>query len=97
MYIGKTTRSQRKRMVGYCQPGKGQTTSWRCNEKIRAALELGRQIDIYAFMPTSLLQYGGFDIDLAAGLQDMLILAFDPPWNGRTKGQAVSETAKLCV
>lgn len=95
LYVGKTARSLRKRMGGYCRPGRSQVTNWRCNESIQKALENGRTIDIYAFTPTSLLQYGGFDINLAAGLEDTLILAFNPPWNGGGRGQAVSETVEL--
>ncbi|WP_292465337.1 hypothetical protein [Mesorhizobium sp.] len=31
---------------------------------------------------------------MAAGLEDSLIRAFDPPWNGKDKGQPISEDAE---
>ena len=37
LYIGKTTQSLRKRLTGYCKPGKSQATNIRCHAKIRKA------------------------------------------------------------
>lgn len=45
-------------------------------------------------MPISHLRYADFEINLAAGLEDSLIRQFDPPWNGREKGQPISEEAE---
>ncbi|MHC1546994.1 GIY-YIG nuclease family protein [Phyllobacterium sp. K27] len=62
LYIGKTTQSLKRRMIGYCRPGKTQATNLRCNEKIRAAAEKGVEVFILAFAPTNQLQFGGFEI-----------------------------------
>lgn len=93
-YIGKTTRSVRKRFVGYRNPGKRQRTNLRCNAKIKEVLAAGGEVRILIFTPISDLRYGDYDINLAAGLEDALIAAFDPPWNGREKGKPVTEEAE---
>lgn len=93
-YIGKTTQSVRKRFVGYRNPGQGQRTNLRCNAKIKEALAAGGEVRILVFTPIPDLRYGDYDINLAAGLEDSLIRAFDPPWNGRDKGKPVTEEAE---
>lgn len=95
LYIGKTTQSLRKRMMGYCKPGQSQATNLRCNEKIRRMLADGRHISILAFAPLNQLQYAGFEINLAAGLEDALIRQFDPPWNGARQGRSITESAEI--
>ena len=51
-------------------------------------------VRILVFTPISDLRYGDYDINLAAGLEDSLIKAFNPPWNGRDKGKPVTEEAE---
>ncbi|MDR7225386.1 GIY-YIG nuclease family protein [Aminobacter aminovorans] len=91
LYIGKTARSIRKRYVGYCRPGKRQQTNLRCHRNIKTAIAGGTEVRILMFAPISHLRYADFEINLAAGLEDSLIRAFDPRWNGREKGQPISE------
>ena len=91
LYIGKTARSIRKRYVGYCRPGRRQATNLRCHHNIKTAITEGHEIRIFAFAPITHFQYADFEINLAAGLEDSLIRAFDPPWNGRQRGQPISE------
>lgn len=93
-YIGKTTQSVRKRFVGYRNPGKGQRTNLRCNAKIKEALAVGGKVRILVFTPIPDLRYRDYDINLAAGLEDLLIRAFAPPWNGLDKGKPVTEEAE---
>lgn len=93
-YIGKTARTVRERFAGYQNPGKTQRTNWRCNSKIRELLTQGASVRIFVFNPISYLRYGDFEINLAAGLEDALIEAFDPPWNGRERGHAITEEAE---
>jgi hypothetical protein len=93
-YIGKTARSVRKRFAGYCRPGPRQSTNIRCHKRINEALASGNEVRILLFTPITHLRYGDFDINLAAGLEDSLIKAFDPPWNGREYGQPISEEAE---
>lgn len=94
LYIGKTARSIRKRYVGYCRPGKRQATNQRCHRNIKSAIANGEDIRILVFNSPPHLQYGDFDINLAAGLEDDLIRKFDPPWNGKDRGQPISEEAE---
>ncbi len=94
LYIGKTARSIRKRYVGYCRPGKRQATNQRCHRNIKAAIADGTEIRIFAFAPITHLRYADFEINLAAGLEDSLIREFNPPWNGRERGQPISEEAE---
>ena len=93
-YIGKTARTIRGRFAGYQNPGKTQPTNWRCNSKIRELLRQGDSVRILVFNPISHLRYGEFEINLAAGLEDALIEAFDPPWNGKERGRAITEEAE---
>ncbi|XHE14609.1 GIY-YIG nuclease family protein [Agrobacterium deltaense] len=95
LYIGKTTQSLRKRLVGYCTPGQSQGTNKRCHRKIKTCLDAGDDIAILIFTPIDQLQYAHFTINLAAGLEDSLILRFDPPWNGVRKGRIISESAEM--
>lgn len=94
LYIGKTTQSLKKRLKGYCKPGSTQPTNQKCHAYIRKALGEGTGIDLLAFAPPEDLQFRGFAINLAGGLEDVLIRSFDPPWNGGAKGPAISETAE---
>lgn len=94
LYVGKTARSIGKRFVGYCRPGKTQQTNLRCHRNIKAALAEGAEIRILVFTPISHLRYADFEINLAAGLEDSLIKTFDPPWNGRERGQPITEEAE---
>ncbi|RVC61092.1 GIY-YIG nuclease family protein, partial [Mesorhizobium sp. M2A.F.Ca.ET.046.02.1.1] len=94
LYLGKTARSIRRRYVGYCRPGKRQRTNLRCHRNIKAVLAQGIDIRILVFTPISQLRYADFEVNLAAGLEDSLIQAFDPPWNGRERGQPITEEAE---
>ncbi|MDZ5452872.1 GIY-YIG nuclease family protein [Labrys sp. ZIDIC5] len=94
MYIGKTARSIRERLSGYRAPNVRQRTNWRCNGKIRETLAAGKSVRILVFNPISHLRYGEFELNIAAGLEDSLIEQFDPPWNGRERGQPISEEAE---
>lgn len=94
LYIGKTSRSLGQRLKGYCKPAGTQSTNWKCHGLIKDALGRGETVEIFAFAPPADLMFRGFTINLAGGLEDILILKFAPPWNGRTKGQTIAETAE---
>ena len=72
-YIGKTVQALKQRMVGYKNPGKTQTTNIKNNEKIMKLLSKGKSIDIFALPDNGLIHYGGFHLNLAAGLESSLI------------------------
>ncbi len=87
-YIGKTTQSLKARMLHYQKPGPTQSTNIKNNKNIRMLLEAGEAVDIFVLPDNGLLRYGGFHINLAAGLEDSLISKTSPPWNGRTTEDA---------
>ena len=93
-YFGKTTQGIRARFGGYRSPGKGQATNIRCNSKIRELLAKGEEVRVLVFVPIADRRYGDFDLNLAAGLEDALIKAFKPPWNGRDEGKPITEEAE---
>lgn len=93
-YIGRTARSIKKRFVGYCNPGQTRATNYRCHTFIKAGLGKQAATDILIFAPPSKLQYGGYQIDLAAGLEETLIVNFNPPWNGG-KTRKITEQADI--
>jgi hypothetical protein len=94
LYIGKTSRSIKRRFTGYCRPGSSQRTNIRCNANIKKQLSQGIVTRILVFTPLNQLQYSGFEINLAAALEDSLIRDFNPIWNGRQRNRAVSEDAE---
>ncbi|UIK04221.1 GIY-YIG nuclease family protein [Neorhizobium galegae] len=94
MYIGKTSRSIRKRFAGYKNPHRDQRTNWRCHGKIQEVLRHDKALRIFIFNPISYLRYGDFEINIAAGLEDSLIAEFSPPWNGSERGRPVTEEAE---
>jgi hypothetical protein len=85
MYVGKTVLPLRSRLQGYRTPGPTQSTNIRNNKNLRQALESGKQIEIYALPDNGLLYYGGFHVNLAAGLEDSVVRDLRPPWNGGKK------------
>lgn len=94
MYIGKTARSIRRRFVGYCTPGRTQQTNMRCHRNIQGLLAQGISVRILVCTPPSELQYCGFQIDLAAGLEESLISGFKPPWNSFEARRPITEEAE---
>ncbi len=85
MYLGKTVQSLRTRMAGYKNPGSTQPTNKRNNKNIKHSLAEGKCVEIFILPDNGLLHYGGFHVNLAAGLEDSLIRLLNPPWNGRKK------------
>lgn len=81
LYIGKTVRTLKQRMYNYQRPGPTQSTSIRGNKMIRRLMGEGETIEIYALPDNGLLHYGGFHVNLAAGLEDALISTLKPVWN----------------
>ncbi len=81
LYVGKTVRSLKQRMYNYENPGPSQSTSIRGNNLIKGMVALGKSVEVYALADNGLLRYGGFHINLAAGLEDALIAELKPAWN----------------
>jgi hypothetical protein len=81
LYVGKTVRSLKQRMYNYQNPGTTQSTSIRCNKLIYDVVASGKSIDVHALPDNGLLFYGGFHVNLAAGLEDSLVSNIKPVWN----------------
>jgi hypothetical protein len=94
LYIGKTTETLSKRLSGYCNPGKRQATNWKCHQAIKKLVRQGKTVRIFVLPHTSPLQWGDYPINLAAGLEDALVCAFKPEWNG-TNSQYLTESQSL--
>lgn len=82
-YIGKTTKTLHQRMGFYRNPGMRQSTNIRVKRNIIDALNLGQEVDIFVFVDNGLLFLGEYHINVAAGIEDSLITAIQPPWNLR--------------
>jgi hypothetical protein len=80
-YIGKTKKALRERLYCYLHPGPSQTTFIKVRRKVVEALSSGESVEIYALLDNGLISYGGFDLNLAAGLEDSLVAQFEPLWN----------------
>jgi hypothetical protein len=91
MYVGKTVRPLKTRMSGYKKPGKTQATNIKNNDKIRDCLKAGKQVEIYVLPDNGLMHYGGFHLNLAAGLEDSLIRDLEPPWNSAGAGKPLEK------
>lgn len=81
MYVGKTTRPLKTRLYGYQNPGPTQSTNIKGNILIIEALRSGSSVAVYALPDNGLLHYGGFHVNLAAGLEDSLVSTLKPAWN----------------
>lgn len=81
LYIGKTTIALRDRMYQYQRPGPSQRTNIRVNAAISKRLSDGRNIEIHALPDPGDMEYKGFHLNLAAGLEDSLIRTLKPTWN----------------
>lgn len=90
-YVGKTTKTLRKRLNSYARPGSTQATNLRNNANILSALKAGSTVEIFALPDDELHRYGDFHLNLAAGLEDSIISTLDPDWNGGHRAPAEEE------
>lgn len=81
LYIGKTTIPLKQRMYQYQRPGPSQRTNIRVNAEISELLKKGTKVDIHALPDPGDMEYKGFHLNLAAGLEDSLISELKPKWN----------------
>lgn len=81
LYIGKTTQPLKARMYGYQNPGPTQSTNQKNNANLKEILSAGNPVAIHVLPDRDLLYYGGFHLNLAAGLEGDLIFKVRPKWN----------------
>lgn len=82
-YFGITRNSLETRMRQYSRPGNNQSTNIRVNQLIRESLAAESTIEIYVFLDNGLVRYGTFAVNLALGLEETLINAYQTEWNHR--------------
>jgi len=81
LYVGKTVRSLKDRMSGYRNPVATQSTNIKVNKLIKETLAEGATVEIHALPDNGLLYYGGFHVNLAAGLGRQYDHQLKPKWN----------------
>src|SRR5882672_7513876 len=72
VYIGKSVLTLRQRMQSYRTPGVSQATNIRNRQNVMRELRAGHTVEIFVLPDNGLLAYGGFHVNLAAGLEDAL-------------------------
>lgn len=90
-YIGKTTQTLKKRLYGYKKPNDSQSTNIKNNQNIKTLLINNESVDIFILPDNGLLNYGGFELNLAAALEDSLISTINPEWNGGQKEKIIQQ------
>jgi hypothetical protein len=88
-YFGITRNTLRSRMYQYANPGRNQSTNIRINKCIKDALESNSIVEIYVFADNGLIHYGDFKINLALGLEETLINAYQTEWNYRGNNRII--------
>ncbi len=87
-YIGKSIRTFKKRMYGYHKPGNTQTTNIEKNDLIITSLKSGKVVEIFLWYDRDPKKFKDkIEINLAAGLEDNMILEFNCEWNKTVKGR----------
>ncbi len=80
-YIGKTSKTIKSRFQGYSKPGKKQQTNIRVNSEIIKKIKAGFTVKIFVLPDNPQLQWKGFNLNIAAGIEDSLIQGLKPKWN----------------
>lgn len=94
LYIGKTALTLAQRLSGYCNPGATQSTNQHCHQSICEMLAAGKKVHILSLGGLTPLRWGEFELNIAAGLEDSLIVELIPPWNGG-KRRPVTESEAI--
>jgi hypothetical protein len=93
LYVGKTTKTLRRRMAAYLKPGStSQSTNIRNNAAVVELLKAGRPVEILALPDLGLHRIGEFRINYAAAPEESIIQTLAPPWNG-VRSQTSSATS----
>jgi len=87
LYIGKTRRTIKERLYNYIKSKESsrQSTNIKCLTGIKGLLShqdgCVEILLFYVDKQLQKLQFGGFPISIASGLEDILIEKFEPSWN----------------
>jgi hypothetical protein len=94
-YVGVASRNLAQRLYFYAKPGPSQPTNIRLNQLLKDTLARGAEVEVYIACPPA-LEWNGWPISAAEGLEAALIRDHHLPWNkrGATKpGRADTPTA----
>jgi hypothetical protein len=80
-YIGKTTQGLQYRIYNYQKPSDSNSTANNVNYEIFSLLSKGQRVDILVFVDNGKFKYRGYQLNLAAGLEDTLNDIINPSWN----------------
>lgn len=81
-YVGVASRNLAQRLYMYGRPGSSQRTNIRLNAVLRNELANGEIIDVYVASPPD-LEWNGWKVSGAEGLEAAIIRGFRLPWNRR--------------
>ncbi|MGH1405127.1 MAG: hypothetical protein ACRBBJ_01055 [Rhodomicrobiaceae bacterium] len=83
-YIGSTDVGLKKRIYGYLNPGRSQSTNIKINKLIVDHLLKKQKLSLLAAFPPN-TTWNGLPIDGVMGLESGLIKKLNPPWNIKGK------------
>ena len=92
LYIGKTTQTLKKRFYGYIR-GNGQSTNSKIHNKL--VKERSGKILILSLNDVLPFNWGIYNINLAAGLEDSMIEIENPLWNGKCSETEINEESSI--
>lgn len=92
LYVGKTTQTLKKRFYGYIR-GNGQSTNSKIHKKL--VKERSGKILILSLNDVLPFNWGIYNINLAAGLEDSIIELEEPEWNGRSSETEMNEKSLI--
>jgi hypothetical protein len=81
-HVGVASRSLAQRLYMYSRPGISQRTNIRLNAALRDELAVGSIVDVYVANPPD-LEWNGWKVSGAEGLEAAIIRNFRLPWNRR--------------
>jgi len=91
-YVGVASRNLAQRLYMYGRPGVSQRTNIRLNGVLRDELANGEIIDVYVASPPD-LEWNGWKVSGAEGLEAGIIRGFRLPWNRRGTVPALMSSA----
>jgi len=92
LYVGKTTQTLKKRFYGYIR-GNGQSTNSKIHNKL--VKERSKKILILSLNDVLPFNWGIYNINLAAGLEDSMIEIENPLWNGKCSETEINEESSI--
>lgn len=93
--VGKTAVALLTRLAGYLSPHTTQRNSVRNNVSLRQLLGTGTAVEEFGWIDPGLQNVGAFDLNMVAGLEDGIITALAPPWNGGGAAAVTSVTLSV--